>query len=67
MSFFSVYFIAYYRDCVLQSWPDHGTPSDPNGVLALIEDINTRMYQISQEKLPPRQVKNIALTYLVNL
>lgn len=38
-----------------KSWPDHGTPPDPNGVLAFIDDINSRMYQISQENLPPRQ------------
>ncbi|CAH0716573.1 unnamed protein product, partial [Brenthis ino] len=36
------------------SWPDHGTPPDPDGVLTLIEDINSRMYQVTQEKDPPQ-------------
>lgn len=35
------------------SWPDHGTPQDPNGVLTFIEDINRRMYRIAQEKDAP--------------
>ncbi|XP_026500761.1 tyrosine-protein phosphatase corkscrew-like isoform X1 [Vanessa tameamea] len=37
------------------SWPDHGTPVDTDGVLAFVEDINRRMYRISQEKDGPEQ------------
>ncbi|XP_028172137.1 tyrosine-protein phosphatase corkscrew-like [Ostrinia furnacalis] len=37
------------------AWPDHGTPSEPDGVLNFIRDINRRMYQIRQDKNPPEQ------------
>ncbi|VVC93808.1 unnamed protein product [Leptidea sinapis] len=37
------------------SWPDQCSPPDPDGVLAFIEDINRRMYNVSQEKNAPEQ------------
>ncbi|CAG9558167.1 unnamed protein product [Danaus chrysippus] len=36
-------------------WPDHGTPAEPEGVLSFMEDINRKMYQISQQKDVPEQ------------
>ncbi|XP_049693231.2 tyrosine-protein phosphatase non-receptor type 11 isoform X2 [Helicoverpa armigera] len=37
------------------AWPDHGTPGEPAGVLALIEDINTRMARNAQDVDAPQQ------------
>ncbi|XP_034839179.1 tyrosine-protein phosphatase non-receptor type 11-like isoform X2 [Maniola hyperantus] len=37
------------------AWADHGTPLEPEGVLAFIDDINRRMYRITQEKDVPEQ------------
>ncbi|XP_030030123.2 tyrosine-protein phosphatase corkscrew isoform X2 [Manduca sexta] len=37
------------------AWPDHGTPPDPDGLLAFIDDINRRMSEIAQEKNAPEQ------------
>ncbi|KAJ0183666.1 hypothetical protein K1T71_000089 [Dendrolimus kikuchii] len=37
------------------AWPDHDTPPEPDGVLSFLNEINTRMYQISQEKYAPKQ------------
>ncbi|XP_041987195.1 tyrosine-protein phosphatase corkscrew-like isoform X2 [Aricia agestis] len=37
------------------NWPDHGVPEDPNGVLGLLNDINRKMYHITQEKDAPDQ------------
>ncbi|XP_049885280.1 tyrosine-protein phosphatase corkscrew-like isoform X2 [Pectinophora gossypiella] len=37
------------------TWPDHGTPEESDGVLDFIDDINTRMFQITQSKNPPEQ------------
>ncbi|KAL0902726.1 hypothetical protein ABMA27_000535 [Loxostege sticticalis] len=37
------------------AWPDHGTPTEPDGVLNFIRDINRRMHQIRQDKNPPEQ------------
>ncbi|XP_047040852.1 tyrosine-protein phosphatase corkscrew-like isoform X3 [Helicoverpa zea] len=38
-----------------KAWPDHGTPGEPAGVLALIEDINTRMARNAQDVDAPQQ------------
>ncbi|XP_013189154.1 tyrosine-protein phosphatase corkscrew [Amyelois transitella] len=37
------------------AWPDHGTPSESDGVLNFIADINRRMYHIMQSKNAPEQ------------
>ncbi|CAG9781996.1 unnamed protein product [Diatraea saccharalis] len=37
------------------AWSDHGTPTEPDGVLNFIYDINRRMSQIKQDKNPPEQ------------
>ncbi|CAK1554735.1 unnamed protein product [Leptosia nina] len=37
------------------TWPDHGTPPDPTGILAFIENINRKMCEISQEDNAPEQ------------
>ncbi|XP_039763667.1 tyrosine-protein phosphatase corkscrew-like isoform X2 [Pararge aegeria] len=36
-------------------WADHGKPQEPEGVLAFMEDINRKLYRISQEKDAPEQ------------
>ncbi|CAH2036078.1 unnamed protein product, partial [Iphiclides podalirius] len=37
------------------AWPDHGTPNEPDGVLAFLDDINTRMHQSTLNSNPPEQ------------
>ncbi|XP_053624328.1 tyrosine-protein phosphatase corkscrew-like isoform X2 [Plodia interpunctella] len=37
------------------AWPDHGTPSESDGVLNFVADINRRMCQIMQSKDAPEQ------------
>lgn len=44
---------------VLQTWPDHGTPEEADGVLTFIDDINRKMYQIAQSNNAPEQVETI--------
>ncbi|XP_022124012.2 tyrosine-protein phosphatase corkscrew [Pieris rapae] len=39
------------------TWPDHGTPPDPHGILGFIEKINRKMCEITQEDDAPE--KNI--------
>ncbi|XP_050360780.1 tyrosine-protein phosphatase corkscrew-like isoform X2 [Nymphalis io] len=36
-------------------WPDHSIPPDSNHILMFLEDINRRMYRISQEKDSPEE------------
>lgn len=42
---------------VLQTWPDHGTPEEADGVLTFVDDINRKMYQIAQSNNAPEQVE----------
>ncbi|XP_031767330.2 tyrosine-protein phosphatase corkscrew-like isoform X2 [Galleria mellonella] len=37
------------------SWPDHGAPTEPDGVLNFIADINRKMYQLMHSKNAPEQ------------
>ncbi|XP_026313677.1 tyrosine-protein phosphatase non-receptor type 11-like [Hyposmocoma kahamanoa] len=37
------------------TWPDHGTPEEAVGVLTFIDDINGKMYQITQSNNAPEQ------------
>ncbi|KAI8430602.1 hypothetical protein MSG28_000817 [Choristoneura fumiferana] len=37
------------------TWPDHSTPTEPDRVLAYIEEINRRMVLIMEDKNPPEQ------------
>ncbi|CAG4984322.1 unnamed protein product [Parnassius apollo] len=37
------------------TWPDHGAPPEPDGVLTFIDDINRRMYLNSQDGNAPEQ------------
>lgn len=37
------------------TWPDHGTPEEPDGVLAFVAEVNRRMAQVRNEANPPEQ------------
>ncbi|XP_048006504.1 tyrosine-protein phosphatase corkscrew-like [Leguminivora glycinivorella] len=37
------------------SWPDHGTPEEPDCVLAFVAEVNRQMAQVMNEPNPPEQ------------
>lgn len=37
------------------AWPDHSTPPEPDRIISFMEDINRRMFLITQEKNAPDQ------------
>ncbi|XP_063393000.1 tyrosine-protein phosphatase corkscrew-like isoform X2 [Cydia fagiglandana] len=38
-----------------KTWPDHGTPEEPDGVLAFIAEVNRRVAQVMNEANAPEQ------------